>query len=101
MQRLSIQGGARLSGEVRVAGAKNAALPILCATLLSDGESRLRNVPDLRDINTGIIEGLFSADLAYLQEFYRRINEVGSPVGQVTCPQCNATIEVDLGQVGG
>lgn len=33
-------------------GAKNAALPILCATLLSDGESRLRNVPGLRDIHT-------------------------------------------------
>jgi len=35
-----------------VSGAKNAALPILCATLLSDGESRLRNVPALRDIET-------------------------------------------------
>ena len=56
---------------------------------------------ELRDINTGIIENLFSADLAYLQEFYRRINEVGSPVGQVICPSCNAEIEVDLGQMGG
>ncbi len=37
---------------MRVSGAKNAALPILCATLLSDGESRLRNVPGLRDIDT-------------------------------------------------
>ena len=35
-----------------IGGAKNAALPILCATLLSDGESRLRNVPGLRDIET-------------------------------------------------
>ena len=41
-----------LEGRVRVSGAKNAALPILCATLLSDGESRLRNVPALRDIET-------------------------------------------------
>jgi UDP-N-acetylglucosamine 1-carboxyvinyltransferase len=41
-----------LKGTVRVSGAKNAALPILCATLLSDGQSRLRNVPKLRDINT-------------------------------------------------
>jgi UDP-N-acetylglucosamine 1-carboxyvinyltransferase len=41
-----------LRGTVRISGAKNAALPILCATLLSDGASRLRNVPDLRDITT-------------------------------------------------
>ena len=37
---------------MQVSGAKNAALPILCATLLSDGASRLRNVPALRDIDT-------------------------------------------------
>ncbi len=37
---------------MRISGAKNAALPILCSTLLSDGESRLRNVPALRDIET-------------------------------------------------
>ena len=43
---------APLRGSVRISGAKNAALPILCATLLSDGASRLRNVPDLRDITT-------------------------------------------------
>src|SRR3984957_19093189 len=41
-----------LRGNVRISGAKNAALPILCATLLSDGASRLRNVPDLSDITT-------------------------------------------------
>ena len=41
-----------LKGRVRVSGAKNAALPILCATLLSDGASKLRNVPKLRDIDT-------------------------------------------------
>jgi UDP-N-acetylglucosamine 1-carboxyvinyltransferase len=41
-----------LKGRVRVSGAKNAALPILCATLLSDGASTLRNVPKLRDMDT-------------------------------------------------
>ena len=41
-----------LKGTVRISGAKNAALPILCATLLSDGASLLRNVPKLRDIDT-------------------------------------------------
>ena len=52
MDAIRIRGGKRLSGTVEVSGAKNAALPILCATLLSDGESLLRNVPALRDIDT-------------------------------------------------
>jgi UDP-N-acetylglucosamine 1-carboxyvinyltransferase len=52
MDALSIRGGRPLCGRLRVGGAKNAALPILCAALLSDGASRLRNVPDLRDIST-------------------------------------------------
>ncbi len=53
MDALRIRGtGKPLRGKVRISGAKNAALPILCATLLSDGASRLRNVPALRDIET-------------------------------------------------
>src|SRR5579871_1203605 len=52
MDAIRIRGGGPLRGSVRVSGAKNAALPILCATLLSDGASRLRNVPALRDIET-------------------------------------------------
>src|ERR1043165_7341098 len=52
MARIRTRGGKRLSGIIPVSGAKNAALPILCATLLSDGESLLRNVPKLRDIET-------------------------------------------------
>jgi UDP-N-acetylglucosamine 1-carboxyvinyltransferase len=52
MDAIRLRGGNTLRGTVRISGAKNAALPILCATLLSDGASRLRNVPDLRDINT-------------------------------------------------
>src|SRR5271166_7044272 len=52
MDAIRIRGGGPLRGTVQVSGAKNAALPILCATLLSDGASRLRNVPALRDIDT-------------------------------------------------
>jgi len=52
MQKLSIQGGARLAGEVRVAGAKNAALPILAASLLTAAPVRLTNVPQLNDVST-------------------------------------------------
>lgn len=50
MERILITGGERLQGEVVVSGAKNAALPIICATLMADGESVLKDIPHLRDI---------------------------------------------------
>ena len=49
MQKILVQGGARLSGEVRISGAKNAVLPILCATLLADTPVRITNVPRLHE----------------------------------------------------
>jgi UDP-N-acetylglucosamine 1-carboxyvinyltransferase len=52
MENLVIEGGVPLHGTVRVSGAKNAALPILCASLLTDGACTFRNVPALRDIDT-------------------------------------------------
>ena len=52
MQKLSIRGGVPLSGEVRVAGAKNAALPILAAALLTAAPVRVANVPELQDVRT-------------------------------------------------
>jgi UDP-N-acetylglucosamine 1-carboxyvinyltransferase len=52
MQRLSIQGGVPLSGEIRIAGAKNAALPILAAALLADAPLRVANLPRLKDVET-------------------------------------------------
>jgi UDP-N-acetylglucosamine 1-carboxyvinyltransferase len=52
VDRLVIDGGARLEGEVRVSGAKNAALPILCAALLTREPLRLANVPRLNDVRT-------------------------------------------------
>ncbi|MCB1878729.1 MAG: UDP-N-acetylglucosamine 1-carboxyvinyltransferase [Gammaproteobacteria bacterium] len=52
MDKLIINGGVSLSGDVRVAGAKNAALPILAATLLADGLMTVGNVPHLHDITT-------------------------------------------------
>ena len=52
MDKLIIEGGVPLEGTIPVSGAKNAALPILAATLLVDGECRLEAVPDLRDIRT-------------------------------------------------
>ncbi len=54
MDKLQVTGGARLDGEVRISGAKNAALPILAATLLADEPVEVRNVPHLQDITTMI-----------------------------------------------
>ena len=55
----------------------------------------------LADVSTATIEKLFSADFAYLQEFYRRINEDGTAKISTSCPECNHNFEVDLGQPGG
>jgi UDP-N-acetylglucosamine 1-carboxyvinyltransferase len=52
MQKLAIQGGNRLHGEVRISGAKNAALPIMCAGLLTEDNLYLENMPDLQDVAT-------------------------------------------------
>ncbi len=52
MDKLLIEGGRPLAGEVRVSGAKNAALPILCAALLTAEPLVLTNVPRLNDIRT-------------------------------------------------
>lgn len=56
---------------------------------------------DVRDINPGVIENLFSADLAFLQDFYRRINETGTSMIEVACPECDHRFEVDVGRLGG
>ncbi len=51
MERIVVQGGRRLTGSVRVSGSKNATLALMAGALLADGESRLRNVPRLRDVD--------------------------------------------------
>ena len=54
MDKLAITGGPRLEGEVRISGAKNAALPILAAAILTDQRVVIGNVPHLRDVTTTI-----------------------------------------------
>lgn len=60
MQKFVINGGKQLKGEVRVTGSKNAALPIICASLLSSQKTTLENVPDIADVHNmiRIIESL-------------------------------------------
>ena len=55
MDKIVITGGRKLQGEVRVSGAKNAALPILVSSLLVDGWNTFRNIPDLRNQALGNI----------------------------------------------
>ena len=68
MEKIVLEGGAPLQGTIRASGAKNAALPILVASLLAPGEHRFSNVPDLADI---------SATLSLL--------------GRIGCPSLNPT----------
>ena len=61
----------------------------------------ITNLGSLHTINTNVIENLFAADLTYLQEFYRQINESGHTRREYTCPHCEQTFEVDLSTLGG
>ncbi len=70
----------------------------LVIVLLSRVITRLGTLPD---VNAGIIERLFSADLAYLQDFYRRINENGRPTVPATCPSCGTEFEAEFRGPGG
>lgn len=54
MNKLLINGGVSLEGNVRISGAKNAVLPILAATLLADGPATIENVPHLHDVTTTV-----------------------------------------------
>jgi hypothetical protein len=50
---------------------------------------------NLRDVNPGVVENLFAADLAYLQDFYQRINSNGHSRAKVMCPSCEHEFELD------
>lgn len=71
MDKLVIEGGKRLEGSVTISGAKNACLPILAATLLSDDKSVIKNIPNLRDMSTM---------LKILKNFGARVSQEGSTV---------------------
>jgi hypothetical protein len=60
----------------------------------------VRKLGDLEQINPKIVEGLFAGDFAFLQDFYRRINEQGHPRIGVTCPECEAKFEVEVTSLG-
>jgi UDP-N-acetylglucosamine 1-carboxyvinyltransferase len=66
VDKIRIVGGRPLEGTVRISGAKNASLPALCASLLTDEPVRLRNVPEVRDIRTmGRVLGALGAEVEF------------------------------------
>ena len=96
-------------GAMRLATAADEILPLkdgrvqsnqayLIIILLSRVITKLGGVDQ---INPKVIEGLFAADLAYLQEVYNRINRTGKAVVGTTCPKCAHTFDMDLNNVGG
>ena len=56
---------------------------------------------DLKDINPNVIENLFSADLAYLQDFYQRINSNGNSKAKILCPECETEFEIEEALLNG
>jgi len=56
----------------------------------------IMRVGDITDVHAGIVENMFAADLAFLQDMYKRINSEGHTRAQVACPQCRHTFVVDI-----
>lgn len=85
MDKLLITGGNPLNGEIRISGAKNAALPILAATLLADTPSHIANIPHLQDITTMIeLLGRMGVDLVIDEKLHIEVDS--SQVHTCTAP---------------
>lgn len=85
MDKLIITGGRALRGEVRISGAKNAALPILAATLLADGPVTVGNIPHLRDVTT-TMELLGRMGVELVVDERMRIKVDASPIRKFVAP---------------
>ena len=103
------EGNLHKQGRMRMATAMDEIAPLrdlrvkgnqayLAVILLARVITKLGSLPE---VNTGVIEKMFSADFDYLQDFYRRINENGTAKMSTACPECNHEFEVDLGNPGG
>ena len=101
-------GSLHRQGVMRLATAADEILPLkdprvhsneayLIVILLSRVVTRLGS---LAALNPKVIEGLYAADLAFLQEFYNRINRVGKPVLPASCPRCAHAFELEMNGVG-
>jgi hypothetical protein len=102
-------GNLHRQGMMRLANAKDEIAPLqdprvqrnkayLVVILLSRVVTKLG---ELTDVNPGVVENLFSADLAYLQDLYRRINSNGHSRVKLNCPECESEFEVDESMLNG
>jgi hypothetical protein len=103
------EGTLHRDGTMRLATAADEILPLkdprvqanqayLIIILLSRVIMRLGGVAQ---INPNVIEGLYAADLAYLQEFYNQINRTGKAAMPTSCPQCLHSFQVEINGAGG
>jgi phage FluMu protein gp41 len=101
------EGNLHRKGVMRLATAKDEIVPLqdfrvknnrafLVIILLSRVITKLGDLKE-GTISTSTIESLFSADLSYLQEFYRQINESGTANVGAKCPSCGQEFQVDIG----
>ncbi|RKN35805.1 hypothetical protein [Streptomyces hoynatensis] len=92
------------TGVMRLATARDELIPLrddrvrenaayLSVVLIARVLTRLGTI---EDVHPGIVEDLFASDLAFLQDFYRRINAEGHTRAAVTCPACRESFAVDL-----
>jgi len=96
-------------GKMRLATAMDEIVPLrdprvrnnqayLTVAILTRVVTKLGN---LVEVNSNVVESLFTADLAYLQDLYRRINSNGSEQLAVTCPECSHEFSVEAAAHGG
>lgn len=98
-------GGLHREGRMRLATAGDEILPLRDARVAANPAylvvillSRvIVQLGDLEVVNPKVIEGLFAADLAYLQDFYNRVNTAGTPALTVSCPHCERPFDLDPG----
>ena len=106
---LDDEGNLHREGQMRLATAADEILPLrdprvqgnpayLAVILLSRVITRLGSLPV---INPKVVEGIYASDLAYLQDFYNRINGDGTAVVRVVCPRCQEGFEVEPYSQGG
>ncbi len=102
-------GNLHREGAMRLANAMDEIAPLrdprvrenpayLVVILLSRVITRLGT---LSQVTPGEIEKLFTGDIAFLQRLYRQINEQGTTLVPVTCPECSTPIDVDISRLGG
>ncbi|MCU0260065.1 MAG: hypothetical protein MUE78_03515 [Ilumatobacteraceae bacterium] len=101
---VSDDGTVHREGVMRLATARDEILPLrdprvreneayLSVVLLARVIVRLGTITD---VHAGVVETLFAADLAFLQDLYRRINQEGHTLAAVTCPSCGHDFQVDV-----